>query len=352
MGSSASGTSIQDERSPVEAPDGADADTSGGTPAATGDDRSRIFAFRHKLFTVDGGYFAIQQSTGEAVFHVPLGDLKGAIALSTLRYEFKLEENETDMHLLDVVEKSLRYVKEIRPFDSVPHELLDGSASWSVEERHRRIARNRLTAHLVLWLTGGRATVSGAVSGAGRLDETADDPRTRQRVQDAFTRLAEKLGYGKERRQDVVDMIDTVARELAYMEALRDRFAHVRYIGAQLGMLNTLYRRDQGVRNDIFRMQALIRPPLTALETMFAQVDAQTSEILSVVRNLQAQIRFIRETRDELHFRLMPWDDLVARWTAVKVAPSTEVEALLKETYRFLARHFGQAVEWPLANRR
>jgi hypothetical protein len=327
----------------------ADAAAEAVTPVPAGpDDRSRVFVFEHKLFTVDGGYFAIQRSTGEPAFHVPLGDLKGAIPLSTLRYEFRVNENSADGRLLDLVEKSLRYVKEIRPFDSIPHELLDGSASWSVEERHRQIARNRLTVQLASWMSGGESVIQDA----GRLEQAAQDPETKRRVQEAFTRLAERAGFGKERRQEVVDMIDAIARELAYIEALRDRYARVRYISAQLGVLNNLYRRDGGIRNEIFRMQALIRSPVTNFDTMFGQVDAQTGEILSVVKNLQAQIRFIREMRDELHFRLMLWDEMIASWSSVAVERSTGIEVLLKETYRFLARHFGQAMEWPLASRR
>lgn len=342
-------TNAEDGPEAADAP--AEADAADGAASHTvppADDRSRVFAFQHKLFTVDGGYFAIQKSTGEAAFHVPLGDLKGAIPLSTLRYEFRVNENSADGRLLDVVEKSLRYVKEIRPYDSIPHELLDGTASWSVEERHRRIAHNRLTVQLASWLTGGESVIQDAV----RLEQVAQDPETKRRVQEAFTRLAEKAGFGKERRQEVVDMIDAIARELSYVEALRDRYARVRYIGAQLAVLNGLYRRDGGIRDEIFRMQVLIRSPLANFDNMFGQVDAQTGEILSVVKNLKAQIRFIREMRDELHFRLMLWDDLTDSWTGIPVEKSSEVELLLKETYRFLARHFGQAVEWPLASRR
>lgn len=338
----------EQEATPTEGRDEAEVRTEpGGGPVLPGDDRSRMFAFEHRLFSVEGGYFAIQKSTGEAAFHVPLGELKGAIPLSTLRYEFRLQENSVDNRLLDVVEKSLRYVKEIRPYDSIPHELLDGRASWSVEERHRQTARNRLSLQLVSWMTGGEMSVSDTA----KLAQLAEDPQTKQRVQEAFIRMAEKLGLGKDRRQEVVDMIENVAREFSYIEALRERFGRVRYVAAQLNVLGNLYRRDTSIRNDIFRMQVLIKPPLNNFDTAFGQVDAQTGEVLSVVKNLQAQIRFIRDTRDELHHRLMQWDDVIAQWDAATIERSAAIEILLKETYRFLARHFSQAAEWPLANR-
>ena len=125
------------------------------------DDRSQAFTFEHKVFSMAGGYFAYVKNTKEPAFHLPLGDLKGAIALPTLRMEFDLTPETNDGKLLDIVDKALRYVKEIRPNDSIPHELLDGTASWTVEEKHRTIARNRLTVQLVSWLTGGDTALTG-----------------------------------------------------------------------------------------------------------------------------------------------------------------------------------------------
>src|SRR5690242_419110 len=96
------------------------------------DPRSQLFAFEHKVFSMDGGYFAYMKDSQEAAFHLPLGDLKGAIALPVLRMEFGLKPETKDGYLLSLIEKALRYVREIRPNDSIPHELLDGTASWTV----------------------------------------------------------------------------------------------------------------------------------------------------------------------------------------------------------------------------
>lgn len=171
-------------------------------------------------------------------------------------------------------------------------------------------------------------------------------------MQEAFARAAEKLGIGADRKQEVVDMIDKLGRELSYIEALRDRYTRVQYIGAQLGILSKLYKREPGVRNEIFRMQVLIRAPLADFDSMFTQADAQTGEILAVLRNIGAQTKFIREMRDELHHRLMLWDEMINPWAAVTVERSPDIEALLKDTYRFLARNFSISNDWPLAGRR
>src|SRR3954452_9734594 len=88
----------------------------GAQPAAepTPDERSQTFAFEHKVFSMAGGYFSYVKNTQEAAFHLPLGDLQGAIALPTLRAEFDLSPETSDGKLLDIVEKSLRYAIPLR----------------------------------------------------------------------------------------------------------------------------------------------------------------------------------------------------------------------------------------------
>lgn len=67
---------------------------------------------------------------------------------------------------------------------------------------------------LVSWLTGGETQVVDLT----QLEQLSEDPQTKARVQEAFARAAEKLGIGVDRKQEVVDMIDKLARELSYIE--------------------------------------------------------------------------------------------------------------------------------------
>lgn len=310
-------------------------------------ERSTVFAFEHKVFSIPSCFFALTQDRREPALFMPLGELRGAVTLPTLRAEFGIRSDSPDGALLEIIGRSLRYVKEIRPGDSVPRELLDGSASWSVEERHRAIARSRVTIRLVSWLTGSD---SGEMD-AAELQRLAEDPETKARVQEATIRMAEKLGLGVDRRHEVLTRIEDLVRELAYIEALRDRFRFVQDINGKLRQLVHIYRRDAGIRDEIQRMQILLRRPLADLETMFAQADAQTGEIFSVMRNFGAQVKFVRDTRDDLHSGLMLWDVLIDKWQNQAAEPTVEAEALLKETYRFLARHFIKVNDWPMAGK-
>jgi hypothetical protein len=233
-------------------------------------------------------------------------------------------------------------VKEIRPDDSIPNELLDGSASWCVEERHRQIAGARLALQLSAWVTKEEVVITD-VSQLARL---ADDPATKARVQKAIAEIAERLGIGFERRQEVMDKIDLFARELAYIEALRDLQVTVKLIYAKLTKLTKLYVKDKSVTEDIVRVLQLLRAPIGDLDSTFGLVDAQTSDIMSILKNYQVQVNFVREFRDDLHFRLRDWHDLSKKWSALELTRCNENEALIKETYRFAAQNFPQQQSW------
>ncbi|MBI3451458.1 MAG: hypothetical protein HY057_01210 [Rhodospirillales bacterium] len=332
------------EPNPVQPPAAAAASEPPTAPPSAGRvDRSTHFVFDHKVFNVDGAFFSLSKIE-EPLFHVPLGDMKAALPLGTLRREFDLPENGADEKLLAIVEKGLRHVKEIRPNDSIPRELLDGSCSWTLEEKHREIARNRLSVQLALWLTGEESVVDDIA----RLQQLAGDPKIKQKVNEALSEMAERLGYGRNRKEEVVKKIEDLGRELAYVEALRDRYGMIRRIGEKVEQLNKLYRRDRGMVEEITRVQNLFRKPKNEFETMFNQVDGQTGELLIVVKKFAAQVEFIRTIRDDLHFQMMKWDDLIPKWQEQTVERGELAEGLIRATYRFLAQHYLQTSNWQL----
>lgn len=305
-------------------------------------DRSTHFAFAHKVFNVDGAYFSLEKVTNEPLFHVAVGELKCGVTLPSLRNEFGIKPDSDDGKLLAQVEKGLRYVKEIRPGDSIPREMLDGTCSWSVEERHRATARNRLSVQLASWLGGADAVITDAK----QLAEIANDAETKERIQKAFEEAAEKLGLGRERKAEIIKRFETLARELAYIEALRERYACIRMIMKKLADVIHIYKEDRTFTEDIVRVQTLIRTPDGEFQNDFSMVDMQTSEILTMLRKIDAQIAFIRQQRDDLNFKLMKWDELIAKWTATKVERGEAVEALVKQTYRFVAQEYPVRSSW------
>jgi hypothetical protein len=316
--------------------------TAAPVAARPGAPRSTHFRFEHRVFAVQGARFALTADTQEAALYVLLGDLQAALLLPTLRYEFGIKSDSQDGALLSVVERSLRFVKEIRPNDSVPREILDGSASWKVEEQHLMIAKGRLSLQIASWLTGEESVVVDLAA----LEQLVEDPLTKQKVDKAFGEIAEKLGLGREGKSEIVDRIDDLARELSYIEALRERYGLVLEVIRKLGEFVRTYKNDRMMAQEISRVRTLLMRPQSEFDSLFAQCDAMTGEILSVLRKFEAQVQFVRDMRDDLHTRLMKWDEVIAQWRGLDVVKGENQENAIKAMYRFTARNYPQRQDW------
>jgi hypothetical protein len=307
--------------------------------------RSTHFMFEHAVFRAPQTRFTLA-SDGTPSMMLRLADFDAVVPIRSLGSEFALEEN-GDAQLLELVIAGLKHVRTIRPGDSIPCEILDGTASWSVEDRHLEIAQGRITLQISSWLTGQERVISDQLS----LMQLADDPTIKARVNEAFGEIAVKLGMPRERKQDVVDRIDLLVRELSYIEALRERFrATLLVIQDKILMFMKIYRRDRSIEEEFGRIENLMRRPVNEITGIFEQIDAQCGEIISLLRNLDRQISFIRDSRDELHTRMMQWDDIVPKWLAISVERSSENELAMKELYRFLARNFIIEKQWQLTS--
>jgi hypothetical protein len=184
------------------------------------------------------------------------------------------------------------------------------------------------------------------IGDVAQLQQLADDPATKQRVQNALGEIAERLGFGRDGKQQVMDRIDQFARELCYIEALRERCGSVKQIVVLLNRLMKIYRADKSVTEDIVRILQLLRAPAAEFDATFGLIDAQTGQIINVLQKLNEQINFVRSMRDDLHHRLMKWDELLAKWSGLEIVRSPEAEGLIKESYRFVAHHFPQVQSW------
>ena len=320
-----------------------DAAAAEAAPAATPrNDRSTHFAFAHRIFGVKGGYFALSESTEEPVYHVNLGELKAALTLPTLAQEFGLPAESDDGKLLAVVEKSLRYVKVIRPGDSIPRELLDGTSSWTVEPTHSETALARLLVTIAAWASDEEPWTSDP----HRLRKLAADPEIRGKADEGLAKLAERLKLG--RPEAVRERVEDIARELAYVEALRDRVAKVQSIERKIADATKIYRNDRSFLADLQRIQALIRSPVAEFEEILDTVDLQSRDPVAALRQPAQHIEFVRAMRDDINQKLLKWDEMITRWEKIAAERGSSIELELKQTYRFVARHFPQRSEWSL----
>jgi hypothetical protein len=311
-------------------------------PAPRTAQRPTHFAFEHQVFAVKDAWFGLSPSTGEPCYNVPLGDVQASLPLETVASSFHIGQRSTDAQLLQIVKDSLKFVKEIRPGDSIPSELLDGTASWKVEPHHRDIARARISVQLTSWMTGKHIDSIDAAE----LEIIAANPETKRKVQEALDVMADKLGLTGDAKKDVVIRFEELAREMSYIEALRDRFGKIQRLYSNFGVLAGIHKRERSALEEIMRIRVLMKKPVDEIAGMFEQVDVNTGEIMNTMRKFAAQIRYIRSMRDELHQRFMRWDDLITRWDGVVIEPGPAVDRLIRATYQFVARHFPLANDW------
>jgi len=209
----------------------------------------------HRMFsTLEDVRFRRSLTDGTAMMAVSLGDREADIPLCSLRREFGIDSASPDGRVLELIGESLDFVSILQPGDRLPPEILTGEASWRPSPNHLRIASTRLRLQLVAWLMPDAAQ-------NGQLDELAllrlaDDPMLRRNVQAVISRAAQELGlsspadvipvgvkadppFGVMRGPDwaanagtvrsrlmatgMTRLLEEIAEELAYIEALRDR---------------------------------------------------------------------------------------------------------------------------------
>ncbi len=301
-------------------------------------------SFEHKFFgSVKDPVFRLSEQTEEPCMYFKFGDSEVALPLPGIKTEFDLHET-ADGEMLDLVAECLKFVMSLEIGDQVPEELQTGRASWEVTDRHKSVAYQRLTMQLVSWLSGDEVVVTNP----DELMQISEDPRTRERVNEAFTKAAKALGIEVEERHKVIDLIKVLADELSHIEALREMLERVKAIGEKLEEMRGLYGADRAILDTIEPITTLMKTAIQELSDPIDQVDAQTGEILAVLKNIAPQVRFVRSMRDDLYRRLKAWEKLFNEWDGAVISRSDHNESLLRETYRFLAPRFMKKDEWVL----
>lgn len=282
---------------------------------------STHFVFQHPVFGVEGGYFSAGED-GAACFHIPMSEGMAAVPLPALRKEFGIAEGSEDGRLLAVVDRALAYVISIRVNDAIPNELIDGTASWSVGEHHGTLARMALERQVLAWVRGPEERRAGAEI---EMDE-------------AVAQLAGRLELD---RPGLESRIAGLAHELAYLEALRERYGTIREIETLLKHAARLCGQGPMAQEEVGRVRTLLGCAFIRIDSQFELMDKQIESVDEVLADVEGQVELVRAVRDEIHGELMIWDDLTEAWQALAAemeqARATE---LVKETYRFLARNY------------
>ncbi|MSO97074.1 MAG: hypothetical protein EXR11_02480 [Rhodospirillaceae bacterium] len=300
------------------------------------DMRTTHFDFVNKVFKVPKARFYKPENFDEPVFVVDLGDLQGEVRFKHLKRQFQVEYDTHDDKLLETVVKALNYVEDIRPGDQIPNEILDGSASWTVSPKHKLLAKSRLEAQLISWISGKEAQLKSM----DEMNAFLADKENRSQLRLAFAKAAEQLGLKADDTTAVLLRLEMLARELCFIEALREAFNVVPGIAVRLKQLAETYAGDMRMMDTLERVKGLLRKGVQEYKDIFVDLDSQTGEIISAMKSLDRQIVFIRERRDRLRYLQMKWTPLVRAWSELVINQGANVQDLLGRTYRFLATRF------------
>jgi len=304
----------------------------------------------HRLFTAfKDPVFRTAESDGTPVMVVRLGDREAALPLTSLQREFGILDESADGRMLALIAQSLDFVAGLRLGDPLPNEVLNGEASWDLDPVHLQIATTRLKLQLIEWLNAGSGSEKPDLD-AESLLQVADDPHLREQVQHAMARAASVLGVDSS--ANVVGLLETLGQELAYIEALRDRLLRrLRNMIAKLDRLPRGWHRDTMHTDRLMQVRRLSGTALRRISARFDELDAQTGEVMSALRNIDSQRAFIRFSRDWLYRSQRAWEPILAEWDAAETEINEKTLALLIRTYQFLAPRFMAATEWFSATR-
>jgi len=294
------------------------------------------FNFQHVVFRAPGARFLLKGHQKVPAFQVDMGDLHGLVDIPVLKREFGISPNSHDGKLIDFAVEGLRYVPDIKPGDSIPSEILTGEASWTVSSKHKKIAEQRLQVQLLSWVSGKEVLLTDPNEIAMFLEQIEN----REKLRQAFRSAAQALGHEPENTEPVIRQLELLARELCYIEALRDRYANIPKIGEKMAVLGKSFGSDRNAKMELVRVQNLLQVGIQEYSTIFDEADGQTGEIVAAMKSIDRQIQYIRTIRDDLHFLLMQWDPHVndlPKWHTRRVP---ETDKAYSNLYRFLAPRF------------
>ena len=203
---------------------------------------------QHRLFTILGDVRFRRSSTdGIPMMALRLGEREAQLPLESLRREFGIGSESPDGRMLELIGSSLDYVASLQPGDRLPSEVRTGEASWKPSANHVRLAATRIRLDLIVALAP-RSRWAGVDRDELSLLRLADDPAMHDDLCDTASRAAAQLGLPD--AQAVIRLLDELAHELAYIEALRERL---------LGRAASLCRRVGRLLRDRGRPPCLVR---------------------------------------------------------------------------------------------
>ena len=299
---------------------------------------------KHQVFTMLGAVsFRRARADGTPVMVVILGEREAVVPLRALQREFGIGDDTADGRMLGLIAESLDFVCGLSLGDRLPSEVLSGRASWEPSLEHRKRAFSIVRLQLLSWIDPDAADPAKG----DPIVRLETEPALRQQVQVAFERAAVELELAD--AAAVLALVEELAGELAYIEALRDRLLRpVQMLAARLERISQAQRGDSQRQETVNRVLRLAATAREQFLVRFDEVAGQTGEVMSSLRNMESQQAFIRSNRDQLYRAQRAWQTILDGWA--DAAGTEEVPwDLVSRTYQFLAPRYMPVTDWSAA---
>src|ERR1700761_6063943 len=201
---------------------------------------------------VDGVRFQLHQQTGQPGVMITMAKNEAFLALTSLKKEFDIGPATPDGLMLNRIADGLKYVKGLLIGDELPKEILTGEASWDPTAKHIAIAHQRVGMRLVSLVSDEEQTATDATE----LLALADNPTIKRKINEAFDVAAKELG--KETKQEVIDLVEILAKELGYIEFLREKFGKIDSMRERIQKVRVLHSRTISIRESSDQVARLI----------------------------------------------------------------------------------------------
>lgn len=299
----------------------------------------------NRIFTSLGDVrFERSPTDNTPVIILTLGDRNAALPLRSMQREFGIADDTPDGRMLGLICEALDFVTLLRIGDRLPDEVLTGKASWRPRLDHFSKAFGQLRLRLLAWAE--QSSFEVLCADRKLIDRLDTDPLLRERMQRALVRAAAELGVPD--AAAVSDMIDACSEELSYIEALRDDLlGRAKEMSRRVDALCTRVSAANERGAILQRVGQLLTTGVQGLATRFADVDAQTGEVIATLRNQDSQRVFIRSNRDWLYRTLRAWEPVLRDWQDESDEEISHPRNM--RAYQFLAARYMPVREWEAA---
>lgn len=304
--------------------------------------------FEHPLFSKLGEVvFRLAEADNVPSLVMPLGRSTAVLPLRSLQAELGIDGASADGQMLARVARSLNFVADLRLGDLLPVEVLDGAASWEASPSHQQLAASRLRLRLISQL-GADVPADWDRAGPQTVLLAAAQPGMRLALQAACIEAAARLGIPD--AAAATRLVEDATHELGFIEALRDwLLRRVTLLAERVRCLAAGLAQNLSGLELLSRVTRLTSIAVEKIGARFADVDAQTANVLDVLQALDAWRAVIRQHRDWLYCSLRGWEPILAAWELATPGWSAATWPLLGRTYRFLAPRFMPVQEWQTA---